>query len=108
MRAISLDNTGLAPGAAGFMIVGTDGREGAIIVDKLPILDETQAYQVWLIRDDERVSGALITVDEVGYGGRRVTAPRPLDEYTAVDITIEPVDGSPSPTGKSILVGLIR
>ena len=107
MRAVSLDNTGLAPGAAGFMLIGTDGREGAVVVDKLPVLTETQEYQVWLIRNGERISGALMSVDDVGYGGRRVTAPMPLADYAGIDITIEPAGGSPNPTGERILAAKI-
>jgi anti-sigma-K factor RskA len=107
MRAIALDNTGQAPGAAGFMLIGTDGREGAVVVDKLPVLAETQEYQIWMIRDGEQISGALMTVDEVGYGGRRVTAPLPLADYAAIDITIEPAGGSPKPTGERILAAQI-
>jgi anti-sigma-K factor RskA len=89
------------------MLIGTDGREGAVVVDKLPVLAETQEYQIWLIRDGEQISGALMTVDEVGYGGRRVTAPLPLADYAAIDITIEPAGGSPKPTGERILAAQI-
>src|SRR6185295_16940623 len=44
MRAIPLVSTGLIPGAAGFVIIGADGRNGAFVVDALPPLAEDQQY----------------------------------------------------------------
>jgi anti-sigma-K factor RskA len=88
--------------------VGADGRNGAIIVDKLPPLDpETEEYQLWLIRDGEHTSGAILAVDEMGYGGRRVSAPDNLLTYTTVRMTIESLGGSPNPTGEVVLVGTL-
>ena len=108
MYAFSLIGTEKIPDAAGFLIIGADGRNGAIIVDKLPPLDpETEEYQLWLIRDGEHTSGALLAVDEMGYGGRRVSAPDNLLTYSAVRMTIEPVGGSHNPTGEVVLVGTL-
>jgi len=105
MRAIPLAATDQAPGATGFVVVGADGRNGAIVVDGLPSLDESQEYQLWLIRDGQRTSGAIFSTDEESYGGARIRASRSLLEYSAVDITIEPAGGSPQPTGAQVLGG---
>jgi anti-sigma-K factor RskA len=109
MRAIPLSSTGVAPGASGFIIIGADGQNGAVVVDKLPQLDpEERQYQLWLIRDGQRTSGALLSVDQAGYGGTRITAPESLFEYSTVGITIEPAGGSPGPTGDRVLAGIIN
>jgi len=105
MRAIPLNATDQAPGAMGFVVVGADGRSGAVVVDGLPPLDESLEYQLWLIRDGQRTSGALFSTDEKNYGGTRIRAPRSLLEYSAVGITIEPAGGSPQPTGVQVLGG---
>jgi anti-sigma-K factor RskA len=107
MYAFSLNGTDIMPDGAGYLIVGADGRNGAVIVDKLPPLEPDAEYQLWLIRDGEFTSGALLTVDEMGYGGRRVSAPDNLLTYSMVNITIEPVGGSDNPTGEVILVGTL-
>lgn len=107
MFAFSLFGTEVLPEAAGYLIAGADGLNGAIIVDKLPTLDPGKEYQLWLVRDQEYTSGALIAVDEMGYGGRRVNAPGNLLTYSAASITIEPEGGSPNPTGKTVLVGAL-
>jgi anti-sigma-K factor RskA len=105
MRAIPLSGTDEASGATGFVLVGADGRNGALVVDGLPPLDENRQYQLWLIRDGERTSGAVFSTDEESYGGMRIKAPGSLLEYSAVDVTIEPAGGSLQPTGEVVLGG---
>ena len=107
MYSCALIGTEILPQAAGYLIVGADGRNGAVIVDKLPLLDADKEYQLWLIKDGEFTSGALLAVDEMGYGGRRVSAPDNLLTYTAVSMTVEPAGGSPNPTGEVVLVGTL-
>lgn len=105
MRAIPLQATDQAPGATGFILVGVAGRNGAVVVDGLPPLGEGQQYQVWLIRNGERTSGAVFSTDEESYGGTRIQVADSLLEYTNVGITIEPAGGSPQPTGVRVLGG---
>lgn len=105
MRAIALHAGEAAPEATGFVIVGVEGFSGALVVDRLPPLGEDRQYQLWLLREGERTSGAIFSTDESGYRGVRIEAPRPLFEYAAVEITIEPAGGSPQPTGLSVLSG---
>jgi anti-sigma-K factor RskA len=103
MQAVALLPAQSGSPATGFVIIGADGRNGALVVDNLPPLGEDRKYQLWLIRDGQRTSGALFSTDEESYGGTRVRAPRPLNEYSAVEITIEPAQGSPQPTGELVL-----
>ena len=105
MRAIPLSTTDAASNATGFVLVGADGRNGAVVVDGLPPLGEGQQYQLWLIRDGERTSGAVFSTDEKSYGGTRIKVAGSLLEYSAVDVTIEPTGGSPEPTGSLVLGG---
>jgi anti-sigma-K factor RskA len=105
MRAVPLRPSDAASRATGFVIISADGDSGALIVDGLPPLDEKRQYQLWLIRDGQRTSGAIFSTDEKSYGGTRIRAPGSLLEYSAVDITIEPAGGSPQPTGVKVLGG---
>lgn len=107
MRAVPLSATDNAPDATGFVLISADGDDGALVVDGLPPLGESQQYQLWLIRDGKRTSGAIFSTDEKAYGGTRIRAPRPLIDYSAVGITIEPAGGSPQPTGKQVLAGTL-
>lgn len=105
MRAVPLSPPETASMATGFVLISADGRNGALVVDGLPPLSEDQEYQLWLIKDGERTSGAVFTTDENHYGGTRIRAPFSLLEYSAVGITIEPAGGSPHPTGEQVLAG---
>lgn len=107
MRAIPLNPTGAASEATGFVLVSTDGNEGALVVDGLPPLGENQQYQLWLIKNGERTSGAIFSTDETSYGGTRIRAPESLLSYSAVGITIEQAGGSPQPTGVQVLAGTL-
>jgi anti-sigma-K factor RskA len=89
--------------AEGVLVISPDGRYGTLVVDGLQPLVAGQEYQLWLIIGDSRVSGGVFSVSSSGYGALKVEAPRPLSEYNRFGITIEPVGGSPQPTGKRVL-----
>jgi len=105
MRAVPLSASTVGSAATGFVLISADGEDGALVVDGLPQLDEDRQYQLWLIRDGQRISGAIFSTDEKDYGGTRIRAPRSLLDYSAVDVTIEPKGGSPQPTGEHVLGG---
>ncbi len=102
-RRVRLAGSEIAPDARGIIYISADGRNGTIIVDQLPQLEPDQQYQLWLIQDGQRTSGAVFSVDQDGYRGLQIASPRPLQEYGAFGITIEPAGGSPSPTGERVL-----
>jgi anti-sigma-K factor RskA len=105
MRAVPLSASDPASRATGFVLISADGDSGALVVEGLPPLGESQQYQLWLIRDGQRTSGAVFSTDEKNYGGTRIKAPGSLLEYSSVGITIEPAGGSPKPTGTKVLGG---
>lgn len=108
MRAVPLSASVVGSAATGFVLISADGEDGALVVDGLPPLEGGKEYQLWLIRDGQRTSGAIFSTDEKNYGGTRIRAPRSLLEYSAVGITIEPAGGSTQPTGAQVLAGALR
>ena len=108
MRAVPLSPPDASSNATGFVLIDADGDNGALVVDGLPPLVEGQEYQLWLIRDGQRTSGAVFSTDEKSYGGTRIRAPGSLLEYSSVRITVEPAGGSPQPTGPQVLGGPLR
>jgi anti-sigma-K factor RskA len=102
-QQLPLTGSDIAPQATGFITISTDGINGTLIVDKLPRLSPEQQYQLWLIRDGERTSGAVFSVDENGYRGIQIDSTLPLLDYSSFGITIEPARGSPGPTGERVL-----
>jgi len=103
MGTIALIGTEAVPEAHGVLVVGSDGMEGGLMVEHLPPLDADHQYQLWLIADGQRTSGGVFSVNEGGYAAVPVISPRPLTDYTAFGITIEPAGGSPGPTGQKVL-----
>lgn len=102
-RAVRLAGTENADEATGVIIISEDGAHGALIVQQLPMLGEEHEYQLWLIDNGERTDGGTFSVDEDGYRSHYVSAPRPLGDYEAFGVTIEPAGGSPGPTGPQVL-----
>jgi anti-sigma-K factor RskA len=105
MRTVVLEGTDFTPDATGRVIISRDGRRGVVVVDGLPKLDESQEYQLWLMKDGERDSGGVFSVGSSGYGWVYVRSPDPLASYQTAGITIEPAGGSPGPTGEKVLGG---
>jgi anti-sigma-K factor RskA len=85
------------------IVISLEGTHGTLVVDNLPPLEEDQQFQLWLVRDSQRASGGVFSVDEDGYGSVWVSSPEPLASYTGFGITIEPAGGSAGPTGEKVL-----
>ncbi len=102
---VILRGEALAPDARGVLYYRPEATVAILHVYRLPPVEEGKVYQVWLIRDGQRDSGGLFTVDEEGEGTVLITAPRPLREYRALGVTMEPAGGSPGPTSPRVLGG---
>jgi anti-sigma-K factor RskA len=105
MKLVQLAGTVNAPQAVGYMIVFPNENYGALVVKNAPALDSGHQYQVWLVKDGQRTSGGLFSVDSDGYGTLQINASRPLGEFQSFGITREPLGGSPGPTGPKVLGG---
>jgi anti-sigma-K factor RskA len=105
MQTVALQGTEVVPEAQGLIVVSSDGTRGTLVVENLPQLDAAHEYQLWLIEDGQRTSGAVFSVGSNGYTATIIWAPQPLDLYSAFGITIEPAGGSPGPTGDKVLGG---
>jgi len=105
LRVVNLAGTDFAPGASGIIVISQDGEHGTLVVDDLPDLSPEQQYQLWLIQDGKRTSGGVFSVKEGGYAAKVIYAPQPLVDYSAFGVTIEPIGGSPGPTGEKVLGG---
>lgn len=102
-RLVELNPTELAPEARGELRLSGDGRAATLEVFRLPALDDEQTYQLWLVSEDERDSGALFTVNENGWAEVPVELARRAADYRGFGVTIEPTGGSPGPTGAQVL-----
>lgn len=100
---IKLTATTAAPDATGLIKIAPTDGDAALSVAGLPPLTPDQQYQLWLIKDGQRISGAVFSVADDGSAMIPIRSERPLNEFDAFGITIEPAGGSPGPTGERVL-----
>jgi len=89
---------------SGSLLIDWDRSIATIIAWNLPVLPSDQTYQIWLIDEqDQRISGGFITANGgTPYSSAAIIAPKELSNYRGIGVTIEPVGGSPKPTGERI------
>jgi anti-sigma-K factor RskA len=104
-RTIRLAGTSVSQQAVGMIVISREGEYGTLVVDHLKPLDAQHQYQLWLIKDGLRTSGGVFSVNDSGYNSLLVYSPSPLSSYNSFGITVEPVGGSPGPTGPKVLGG---
>lgn len=91
--------------ADGTIICNPQERVGVFYAKNLPPLKSDQAYQLWLIKDGQRVSGGLLKPNPDGTATYVFAAPEPMGNYHYAGITTEPASGSAEPTGDPVVRG---
>lgn len=104
-QVVTLLSNETASGAMGELILDSRGESGTLLVDNLDALDSDYQYQVWLIRNGERVSAGVFSVNQQGYASMLIQASDPLTSYDSIGISVEPFGGSSGPTGARVLDG---
>jgi hypothetical protein len=89
------------------LIWEAETRTALLYAQNFPPLSPEMAYQVWLIRGEDRISPGVFHVNEEGVGVFIFSINEPLTDYEAIGITPEPVPGSPDPTAPPVAVGRI-
>lgn len=82
------------------------GESSAVVVfSGLPALQPGSVYQFWLADASGQVPGGTFAVDEHGIASLVVQAPREVNAYTQVMLTVEPAGGSDLPSEQVVLEG---
>jgi hypothetical protein len=103
LRIIGVKGTPSAPTAYGVLMAPPEGRVALLVILGLAPLPPSHAYQVWLVQGDQRISGGTFTVDKAGWAQVLVHPPEPLTSFDGLRVTIEPLQGSLTPTGPLVL-----
>ena len=107
-ETMMLENTGMTKSARGMLILPVDHSWGYLVSLGMEPMRETMAYQIWFIKNGDRMSGGMFTVDETGHGQIYFRVPPGYQELTELGITMEPRDGSPAPTSPAILTAQFK
>ncbi|MBI4203133.1 MAG: anti-sigma factor [Chloroflexi bacterium] len=91
----------------GMMLVNKDRTWGMLLSQGLEHRGG-MGYQLWLIKDGQRVSGGTFYVDETGWAVFYVRFPQPLTQFNSIGVTMEPLEGSPGPTSSAVLSARIQ
>ena len=94
-----------AANALAAVIWEPETKQALLYAQGFPPLESDMAYQLWLIRDDERISAGVFQVNITGNGTFVFSTPDILDNFDALGITPEPASGSPQPTGNPVVFG---
>ena len=92
-------------GASGAAMWSPQDQRGLIALENLPPLPANQNYQLWLIDPKLAVpvSGGVIPANAVGSVRLPIATQFRVDVVDRFAMTIEPVGGSPTPTGRMVL-----
>lgn len=80
-----------------------DAPIAVLQAEGFPPLTEDKVYQLWLLKDGDRTSAGLFTVDETGKGALVFETPLPIDQWDVIGVTPEPAGGSPGPTSPPVV-----
>ncbi|HMQ31143.1 MAG TPA: anti-sigma factor [Chloroflexaceae bacterium] len=94
-----------AAAARGEMYMYPGESSAVAIFSGLPPLAPGQVYQFWLADGATQVAGGTFEVDETGLARIVVEAPREVNAFSEVMVTVEPSGGSPEPSDQVVLAG---
>jgi anti-sigma-K factor RskA len=96
------------PGDAlsGSVLLDRERNTVALVMWRLPELNEDQTYQVWLVEaDGQRVSAGLFRPQQdASYTTQPVFAKQSLSDFVGIGVTVEPAGGSDQPTGPRVFM----
>ncbi|HEV7474324.1 MAG TPA: anti-sigma factor [Pyrinomonadaceae bacterium] len=98
-----LAGTTMAPTAHAMLAYDKDGRV-MLMAQGLPSAPKGMAYQLWYIKDNQKMPGKVFTLDEAGNGVLEDQLPMVARERAVFAITLEPEYGVQSPTGSIYLL----
>lgn len=104
VQMLAMVGSEAAPAAVGQIVVDPGDTRAALLVSGLPPLTQEQVYQFWFVQPDEqRISGAIFTVDTNGAAIVEIKAPEEFSRDWRCGVTEEPAGGSSEPTGRNVL-----
>lgn len=101
VQRMDLQGEGMASGARAVVFIA-DSR-AALALEDMPPPPEGMIYQAWLVQDGRRDSAGTFGVGPSGSGLYVLEAPQDMAVYAWLGVTLEPMPGSPGPTGERVL-----
>jgi anti-sigma-K factor RskA len=103
----TLTGSDAARDAYGTIVLDPEDNHGVLAVRGLPRLDAAHQYQLWILRDGQRRSAGVFSVNDDGYGSLMLDVPKDFKGFRSMGITVEPFGGSTAPTGARVMSGAL-
>jgi hypothetical protein len=93
------------PSGQGALLIEKNGTSAILFLRNLPLLDSAHTYQAWLIP----ASGAPVSAGTfhantgTPFASFLINAGQPLTNYSAINVTLEPSEGSSAPSTTPII-----
>jgi anti-sigma-K factor RskA len=100
---MKLDGTKMAPSAYAMLAYDKNGH-AMLMARGLPAAPAGMAYQLWFIKDNQKMPGKVFNTDPAGNGMLEDQIPDVARQSAVFAITLEPAQGVASPTGQIYLV----
>ncbi len=93
--------------ASGEMYMYPGNREAVVLFRDLPALEPGRVYQFWLANENGQIAAGTLQAGEDGLARLHVTAPREVNAFNQVMLTVEPAGGSTAPSDDVVLEGIL-
>ncbi|NJN15127.1 MAG: anti-sigma factor [Oscillochloris sp.] len=91
--------------ARGEMYMYPGNSDAVVLFSGLETLEAGKVYQFWLADGATQVAGGTFSVNASGIATLVIDAPREVNAYRQVMVTVEPAGGSTSPSNQVVLSG---
>jgi anti-sigma-K factor RskA len=99
----ALAGTNVAPGAHAMLAYDKTGH-AMLMATGLPAAPQGMAYQLWYIKDNQKMPGKVFATDAVGNGMLEDQIPAVARDAAVFAVTLEPAAGVEIPTGSIYLL----
>jgi hypothetical protein len=108
LRWVRLPPAQQGANTAAFMMWNAESKTGLLYASNFPTLAAGKTYQLWLRRDGVRSGVGTFTVDDQGRGALLFRSDDPIDQFVWAWITIEPENGSTTPSKEVVVTGALE
>ena len=99
----NLQNTGVAAGAQGGVILNPTRNAALLVVEGLPKPPTGHSYVVWMVRGNDHVNAGVLPIDSQGRGTLYITMPEALASFDGILVTEETGARVSNPSGTHML-----
>lgn len=101
---VYVSDSGQSP-TEGTLVIAEDGDKAVLRVEQVPVLEDNQVFQLWLVEPNEVNNGGTYLANERSELYIVVPNEYPINRYSRFGISIEPTGGSPlgnAPSGDRV------